>query len=230
MQTKYFKNMFQNISQGVMYSTGVADSETKNSWVACYICAGENEESLEFKAEKAFAGCKDEVRLVAVGDGSEATIHQLMEFVKKNRVEQVILPGNHEKVAKELQSAGVKRVVEMKPGSSLYDEKDFWQFKIHCYGTDEGCFLVMFTGDKGIDWKTMDCLMSVRIFDKAKCGSPQIDMENLVCCARCGLYNDFDVCKGHNQNTGKGYTAGAMLLGNISLKKYSEAIKGISQR
>ena len=68
-------------------------------------------------------------------------------------------------------------------------------------------------------------LMSVRIFDKAKCGSPQIDMENLVCCARCGLYNDFDVCKGHNQNTGKGYTAGAMLLGNISLKKYSEAIK-----
>ena len=28
-----------------------------------------------------------------------------------------------------------------------------------------------------------------------------------------------------NQNTGKGYTAGAMLLGNISLKKYSEAIK-----
>lgn len=60
MQTKYFKNMFQNISQGVMYSTGVADSETKNSWVACYICAGENEESLEFKAEKAFAGCKDE--------------------------------------------------------------------------------------------------------------------------------------------------------------------------
>ena len=225
MQTKYFKNMFQNISQGVMYSTGVADSETKNSWVACYICAGENEESLEFKAEKAFAGCKDEVRLVAVGDGSEATIHQLMEFVKKNRVEQVILPGNHEKVAKELRSAGVKRVVEMKPGSSLYDEKDFWQFKIHCYGTDEGCFLVMFTGDKGIDWKTMDCLMSVRIFDKAKCGSPQIDMENLVCCARCGLYNDFDVCKGHNQNTGKGYTAGAMLLGNISLKKYSEAIK-----
>ena len=196
MQTKYFKNMFQNISQGVMYSTGVADSETKNSWVACYICAGENEESLEFKAEKAFAGCK-----------------------------QVILPGNHEKVAKELQSAGVKRVVEMKPGSSLYDEKDFWQFKIHCYGTDEGCFLVMFAGDKGIDWKTMDCLMSVRIFDKAKCGNPQIDMENLVCCARCGLYNDFDVCKGHNQNTGKGYTAGAMLLGNISLKKYSEAIK-----
>lgn len=38
-------------------------------------------------------------------------------------MEQVILPGNHEKVAKELQSAGVKRVVEMKPGSSLYDEK-----------------------------------------------------------------------------------------------------------
>ena len=74
--------------------------------------------SLEFKAEKAFAGCKDEVRLVAAGDGSEATIHQLMEFVKKNRVEQVILPGNHEKVAKELQSAGVKRVVEMKPGSA----------------------------------------------------------------------------------------------------------------
>ena len=96
---------------------------------------------------------------------------------------------------------------------------------IQCYGTVEGCFLVMFAGDKGIDWKIMDCLMSVRIFDKAKCGSPQIDMENLVCCARCGLYNDFDVCKGHNQNTGKGYTAGAMLLGNISLKKYSEAIK-----
>ena len=39
---------------------------------------------------------------MAAGDGSEATIHQLMEFVKKNRVEQVILPGNHEKVAKEL--------------------------------------------------------------------------------------------------------------------------------
>ena len=69
-------------------------------------------------------------------------------------------------MAKELQSAGVKRVVEMKPGSSLYDEKDFWQFKIHCYGTDEGCFLVMFAGDKGIDWKTMDCLMSVRILIK----------------------------------------------------------------
>ena len=82
-------------------------------------------------------------------------------------MEQVILPGNHEKVAKELQSAGVKRVVEMKPGSSLYDEKDFWQFKIHCYGTDEGCFLCnVCRRIKGIDWKTMDCLMSVRIFDK----------------------------------------------------------------
>lgn len=225
MRTKYFKNMFQNVSQGVMYSIGIADSEKKEGWVACYLCGGEKECPAESGIEEKFAGCQNKVRLLVVGDGNATSIRRLMEFVKKNRVEQVVLPGNHEKTARELQKAGVKRVVEMKPGSSLYEEKDFWQFKIHCYGTDEGSFLVMFAGETGIDWKTMDCLMSVRSFDQTMCCNPGIDMENLVCCARCGLYNDFDVCKGHNQNTGKGYTVGAMLLGNISVKKYSEAIK-----
>lgn len=225
MRTKYFKNMFQNVSQGVMYSIGIADSETKESWVACYLCSGKEGASSETEFGKGFSGYQGEVRMLAVGDGNRATIAQLMEFVKKNRVEQVVLPGNQEKTVKELQKAGVKRVVEMKPGSSLYDEKDFWQFRIHCYGTDERSFLVMFAGETKINWKTTDCLMSVRSFDQTMCCSPGIDMENLVCCARCGLYNDFDVCKGHNQSTGKGYTVGAMLLGNISVTKYSEAIK-----
>ena len=223
MRTKYFKNMFHNISQGVMYSAGTADSETKESWTACYLCGGK--EKTDEEIGNVFSGYQDEVRLLAVGDGSETTTARLMEFVKKTRVEQVILPGKQEKTARELQKAGVKRVVEMKPGSSLYEKKDFWQFKIHCYGTEEESFLVMFTGETEIDWKTMDCLMCVRPFDRGMCCGPEIDMDNLVCCARCGLYNDYDVCKGHNQNTGKGYTVGALLLGNLPVSKYSEAIK-----
>lgn len=225
MLTKYFKNMFQNVSQGVLYSIGIADSENKNSWTACYICAGENAELSKRERKDCFSGCGETVRLVAAGDGSDATIEWLMEFVRKNRVEQVILPENNEKAVKELQKAGVKRVVEMKPGSSLYDEKDFWQFKIHCYGNDEGSYLVMFTGEVGIDWKTMDCLMSVRTFDSNKCCNAGIDMDNMVCCAKCGLYNDFELCKGHNQNSGKGYMAGTILFGNLPMTDYAEAVK-----
>lgn len=225
MRTKYFRTMFHNVTKGVMYSVGIADSETKSCWSAYYLCAGEKTEASQFIMDERFFACREKVKLAAAGDSSEATVKLLIDFVKENQVEQVVIPGSQDEVAETLRGAGVKRVVELKPGSFLYEEKDFWQFNIHCYGTNERCFLTMFGGPVGIDWRLMDCLMAVKPFNSKLCCSSEIDMENHACCVKCGLYNDFEVCKGHNQNNGKGYTAGALLLGNVPVMKYIDTIK-----
>ena len=77
----------------------------------------------------------------------------------------------------------------------------------------------MFAGDKGIDWKIMDCLMSVRIFDKSQmrkslkliwkilCVVPDVGCIMILMCA-----------KAITEHRKRISTAGAMLLGNISLK------------
>lgn len=225
MRTKYFRSMFHNVTEGVMYSVGIADSETKSCWTAYYLCAGEKTDSSRFVMDERFFACREEVRLVVAGDGSEATMHLLMDFVKENRVEQVVIPGNRDTMPEKLREAGVRHVVELEPGSFLHKEKDFWLFNIHCYGTKEGCFLTMYGGPAGINWRTMDCLMSVKPFNSKLCCSSEIDMENHACCMKCGLYNDFDVCKGHNQNTGKGYAAGVLLLGSVPVMKYIDTIQ-----
>ncbi|MCI5900897.1 MAG: hypothetical protein MRZ69_11275 [Lachnospiraceae bacterium] len=225
MRTKYFRSMFHNVTEGVMYSVGIADSETRSCWTAYYLCAGEKTDASGFVMDERFFVCRETVRLVVAGDSSEATMHLLMDFVKENQVEQVVIPGSRDTTGRKLREAGVRRVVELEPGGFLSEEKDFWKFDIHCYGTKEGYFLTMFGGPVGIDWRTMDCLMSVKPFHSKLCCSSEIDIENHACCMKCSLYNDFDVCKGHNQNTGKGYTAGALLLGNVPVMKYIETIK-----
>lgn len=225
MNARYFKMMFHNVNEGIVYSVGVADSETKKKWTAYYICQNQGEKAEALVMEQRFAVCREQVRLVVAGDGSKETVQLLVDFVKENRVEQVVIPVSQNKIADKLCEAGAKRVVELKPGSSLYEEKDFWKFHIRCYGTEDVCGLVMFSGPVGIDWKGEDCLMNIKPFQKEMPCLAEMDTENHTCCMRCGLYNDFDMCKGHNQNTGKGYVAGTLLLGNVEVMKYLDYIK-----
>ena len=82
MQTKYFKICSRIFHRGLCIPQELQIQRQKEQLGSLLYLCRRNEESLGFKAEKA-AGCKDEVRLVAAGDGSEATIHQLMEFVKR---------------------------------------------------------------------------------------------------------------------------------------------------
>lgn len=225
MRAKYFKTMFHNVNEGIIYSVGVTDSEANQKWTAYYICKNQGQEQAPFEMDKRFAVCQEPVRLVVAGDESKETAELLLDFVKENRVEQIVIPVSQNKIAEKLREAGEKRVVELKPGSSLYEEKDFWKFHIRCYGTEETCSLVMFSGPAGIDWKTEDCLMNIKPFQKEMPCRPEIDAENHACCMRCSLYNDFDLCKGHNQNSGKGYAVGALLLGNVPVMKYLKQIE-----
>lgn len=225
MRTKYFRTMFHNVAKGAIYSVGVADSETNCSWTAYYMCGEKEEGSSETVMDQRFSSCREEVRLIAASDSSPATMSLLTDFVKKNQVEQAVIPAGSGGAAERLREAGAKHVVELKPGSSLYEEKDFWQFQLHCYGTEESCFLAMYSGPKGIDPKAMDCLMDVKPFHRGLACSSEIDMENHACCMKCSLYNDFEVCKGHNQNYDKGYAAGALLLGSVPVMKYLEQIE-----
>lgn len=225
MRAKYFRTMFHNVAKGTIYSVGTADTEANQNWTAYYLCGGKDTEPEEFSMEERFFVCREQVRLVVAGDSSRATGKLLMDFVKENQVEQVVIPASQDEMAEKLREAGAKHVVELKPGSSLYEEKDFWQFRVQCYGTEEESFLVMYSGPIGIDWRTMDCLMNVKPLLKEMTCKAEIDMENHACCMRCGLYNDFDLCKGHNQNNGKGYAAGALLLGDVPVMKYIDDIK-----
>lgn len=48
--------------------------------------------------------------------------------------------------------------------------------------------------------------------------------ENHICAVKCSLYNDFDLCKRHNERGSEKYVMGTLLFGNVNMQKYGDRV------
>ncbi|MDY3919312.1 MAG: hypothetical protein SOZ59_09975 [Candidatus Limivivens sp.] len=224
-KTTYFRFMYQNRKQGIAHTAHVTKVDGNENYLMVYLCGmdGVTGDHSEEGSDERFAMCGETIDLMVLdGIGKEAC-GWVCQMLENNFVKEIILAAG-DKAGQWLKEGMAGKVTTMRDGETIRYEKAGWETWIGCFGDDEGRSLAVFHGPMAVDPKETDCVLSVKPFGRElPCGSCMRD-EDHVCAMRCNLYNDFDLCKRHNERGSAKYVAGTLLLGNVKLQKYGRQL------
>jgi len=215
--------MYQNVNKGMVHTVSVEDAIRGSKWNAYYLCGSKDSESIV--SDDKFSCCKEKIRLMVAATLDNACLEKALEIIKVNTVEQVILPYTTQEAVKLLRSAGAEKVLMMREGETMNLYYDIWNVSLGCYGEGRDSSIIMYHGPEEMKPESMDCVLNVKAAAKQKPCTVCVDSKNLSCDMRCGLYNDYDVCRSHNAKGRNNYVTGTLLLGNVNLQKYSSSIQ-----
>lgn len=242
MKARYFRLMYQNVTDGILHTASFVNTEEKKESLIYYLCPkkggsasdtlkydalqsgnpADGEPSSEEKEDERFAMRGKKITYLVLADFGGTYPQKLMELVKNNRVEHAFLPGGDEDFLNEwrewLEKEGVDAVHILNRNEKYEEKTSDYEVRISCLGSGSENSLVMYHGPLGVEPKTDDCVLTVKpALEDLPC-SICVDAENHGCGMRCGLYNDYDMCKGHNGIESEGYVLGTLLLGNLNLR------------
>lgn len=227
MRAQYFRCMYCNTENGLMHTLSIADTVNEESCNIYFIASLKGDKSNSLELNERFSAASEEVDAVVVANLESATIDQALAVVGKNRVRKVILPGigrSDEDIRNQFLSRGADEVLIMNAGEIFEFVQAGWNVKVACLGKGEDVSLVMFHDKAVNNPKEDDCLLLVKPFTKELPCTTCVDGNNHNCGMRCGLYNDFDTCKGHNGKDSEGYITGTLLLGNINIEESNKVM------
>lgn len=228
MRAQYFRCMFCNTQNGLVHTLSIADTVNEESCNIYYIAGLKGDKGNDLELNERLLAASEDVDAVVAANLESATIGQALAVVGKNRVKKVILPGtghSDDSIKKQFLSKGADEVLIMNSGEIFELEQAGWDVKVSCFGIGEDVSLVMFH-DKAINDPTEeDCLLLVKPFTNELPCTTCVDGNNHNCGMRCGLYNDFNTCKGHNGKDSEGYVMGTLLLGNVNIEESNEVMR-----
>lgn len=228
MRAKYFRFMYQNVEGGSAHTLSVADTERGNNCNVFYVSSLKGTAGANMRLDDRFLSCSETIDLLAVADFEKATVEQALKLMESNRVEKVILPDEGIEVGKVKEaflSKGASQAISLKAGEVFEFAKAGWKVKAGCFGKETSASLVMFHGPEENSPEKDDCVLTVKPSAESLPCTACVDGVNHNCGMRCGLYNDFNTCKGHNAKNSEGYVTGTLLLGNVDLTAHGSEVK-----
>lgn len=225
MKARHFRFMYQNIEKGIMHTISVANTAANEKCNIYYIGSLKENTANDLEADEKYAKCQEIIDMIVVADCREASVGQALKLAETNQVKRVILPGNGNSFAElkqRFQARGVSDVLILGTGEMVESKMTGWYVKIVCMGTGDAASLVMFHNTVTNNPEEEDCVFAVRPLSEEMPSEVSIDPDNLSCDMRGTLYNDFDMCKGHNRKDSTGYVTGTLLLGTIDLEMFEE--------
>ncbi|MDO5425815.1 MAG: hypothetical protein Q4F41_19070 [Eubacteriales bacterium] len=223
--TVYFRFMYQNEKQGIAHTAHITKDDGNESYLMTYFCGCGDGQTVHLNegTDERFDLCGETIDLMVVdGLGTEAA-SRVCKLLEKNQVKEILLPERDQALTW-LKEGMAEKVTILSEGQTFHLEKAGWETWAHCYGDEEGNSLAVYHGPAAVDPKKTDCLLSVKPFGKELPCGPCVKEGNHACAMRCSLYNDFDLCKKHNDRDSEKYVAGTLLLGNVQLQKYASSL------
>lgn len=214
----FFRFLYQNRGRGITHSAQIVSAA--ESYVMIYLCGLCREGNITVQANRGqrtiLPGEKIDL-LVLDKPGREERV-RVLELLKRNDVERIVLPADEER-EDWFPKDEPGKFVFLKAGEHLYLVKAGWETRIRCYGGAKGLSLAVYHGPLKTNPGRTDCVMSVKPFEREKpCGLCRMD-PSYACALRCGVYNDIDLLKKHNEHASEKYVAGTLLLGRINLEE-----------
>jgi len=224
MEAKYFRLMYQNVNKGMVHTVSVEDTIKKCKFTAFYL-SGSKKLKNSLVTDERFSCCKETIQLMVLAELDTDCLQKALEIIEANALVQVVMPDCAQETIDIIKSAGAEKVLVLKDGESMEPDCDIWQVSLKCYGEGRNASIVMFHGSEHLNPQIMDCVLNVKPVSKRLPCKVCVDSKNLSCDMSCGLYNDFDICKGHNAKSRNNYLTGTLLLGSVDLKTYGNQIQ-----
>lgn len=227
MKAKYFRMMYQNAENGMVHTFSTADTETGDKYTLCYLNSLKGNTDPIAAIDERFENYTETIDLMVLAVSEEPVIGQALKIAAANSVHTVLLPGDGaaaQDAKKRLLRAGVKEVLAVE-NENVYECVKPWQIKVIGLGTGAAASLVLYHDAIANQGDERDCVLTVKPLDQELSWTACVDPADLSCDMQAALYNDFDICKRHNQRDGKGYVTGTLLLGRVNLKEYSAKLK-----
>lgn len=216
MRANYFRYLYENTDKGTIYTISTAGDT--GEFCGYYIC-GYGKPVFGTKMDERFSICRQEISFMVIEGLCESDRAKMADFMKKNQVSHLVVPYGEN--AARFQ-ADVKQLTVLEKGQSLSYVEDGRKIWMKCFANGEKGTIAVYCDAKLEE--TEDCKLNVWPVEKETQISICADKEDQSCEMRNCLYNDFDVCKGHNKKGDRPYVTGTLLLGNVNLKEDGERL------
>ncbi len=224
MKALYFRLMYENIKNGVIHNVSILNTEKNEEWNGCYLCAGGKSED-RIVIDERFQEYSKPINLMVLGSIKESVVQAAVKILAGNQVLEIVMPEETVGIKERLQEAGAKEITVLSNGESAFREEVGWKTKIRAYGTGEEAVVVMYHDVQEISPKEKEGMLMVKVASKERECEACISDDDHRCAMKCCLYNDYALCKGHNESNSQEYLTGTLLLGNLNLEKYGTELK-----
>ena len=161
---------------------------------------------------KSYASEANGYDLLILGDYAPAAIERACRTARTCKVTEVMLPVGPEgdRVTSRLLQAGVERVRVIRKETHLQLCRE--ELLIVPTGEEQTSALAFYHADAKGTPETEECLISIKpTMERLECMA-KADHDKLTCEMRCLLYNDFTLCKRHNQKDRGQFLDGHLLF------------------
>lgn len=247
MNAKYYRFLFQNIECGICHTGSIVDNYIDEKCQFIYISGVLNTACRKTEPDKRFHNVP-EYDFMILADLCAFSIHKAVEVLTTSKVGKVIIPdftledlkgltnqAEEDKIFDDNELSFIRNPYDFMKHNGVEEicrvEKDLsficngWRFEFAVYGEGIEKGLAVYHGSDKMDKKMEDSVMAVKyISDDTPC-SVCINLGVPSCGMRCGLYNDFELCKKHNGAGEQEYIDGSLLLGTVNLREHLGAVK-----
>lgn len=214
MRAKYFRYLFHKVKEGVCYSGSIRNQMEEESEDLCFVYLAGGETCPE--KGTSYASETNEYHFLILGDYAPAAVQRACRIARICKVVEAMIPDGPEedKVTSMLQQAGVERVRVVRGDMKLQRCRE--ELQIVPSGDEKVHTLAFYHADAKGTPETEECLISIKPTMEGMECLAKADHDKLTCEMRCLLYNDFTLCKRHNQKERGWFLDGHLLLPSLA--------------
>ena len=227
MKAKYFRYLFHRVTDGLCYSGSISNQMEGEEEAFCflYLAGGQTWQ----ETGTSYTMPENRYDLVILGDLAPAAVRRACMVTEQCSPKEIFLPDGAEEeirpALQRLEAAGAKEIRIVKEAEDLHKCRE--HFQIVPADCGEGKTLMLYHADEKGTPDTEECIISVKpTLDGMICPS-RADHEKLTCEMRCMLYQDFMLCKRHNQKNRKQFADGHFLFASAGNQE-KESGDGVS--
>ena len=212
MNAKYYRYLFHKVTEGLCYSGSISDQtgEKREDLCFLYLAGGEN---CKEKGES-YAAPENDYEFLILGDFAPAAVERARRVAESGKTKEILIPDGEENVIREvtaiLSQAGAAKVRVVKETEWIYKCREVFQIVPADHGERKS--LMLYHADEKDDTEKEECLICVKPSMEDMCCMAKADADTLACEMRCMLYNDFTLCKRHNQRSQNQFVDGHLLF------------------
>lgn len=223
MRAKYYRYLFHKVAEGICYSGSIRNQMEEEQEDLCFLYLAGGMTCTE--KGTSYAAKSNEYQFLILGDDAPAAIQRACRTARTCRVVEAMIPDGEEeeKVTSMLLQAGVERVRVVRGEVRLQLCRELLQIVPIFDGKKST--LAFYHADAKSTPETEECLISIKPTAEGMECMAKADHDKLTCEMRCLLYNDFTLCKRHNQKGCDQFLDGHLLFASAKENKEGSANK-----
>ena len=219
MKAKYYRYLFHRVTDGLCYSGSISNQMEEDDEEFCFLYLAGGQTCQETGIS--YATSENRYDLVILGDLAPAAVRRACMVTEQCSPKEILIPDGEKEeinpVLQKLETAGASQIRIVKEAESLHKCREY--FRIVPADCGERKTLMLYHADeKGVP-DTEECIISVKpAIDGMICPS-RADHKKLTCEMRCMLYQDFMLCKRHNQKNRTQFVDGHLLFASAGMQE-----------